>query len=54
MQRQEKSGIFLPYGGRQYFLEQRSWIVYLQGWSDKHICMLDLAQAGVALVCQIE
>jgi hypothetical protein len=45
---------FLLYGGRQHFLEQRSWIVYLRGWSDKLICVLDLARAGVALVCQIE
>jgi hypothetical protein len=45
---------FLLYGGRQHFLEQKSWIVYLRGWSDKLICALDLARVGVALVRQIE
>jgi hypothetical protein len=30
---------------------QKRWIVYLRGWSDKLICALDLARAGVALVC---
>jgi hypothetical protein len=54
MQRQEKSGIFYPTVVSNIFLEQRSWIVYLRGWSDKLICVLDLARAGVALVYQIE
>jgi hypothetical protein len=50
----KKNQDLLLYSGRQHFLEPRSWVVYLQGWSDELICVLDPARAGVALVCQIE
>jgi hypothetical protein len=55
MQRQEQLGIFyFKVVGNIFFSLQKRWIVYLQGWSYKLICTLDLAQAGVALVRQIE
>jgi hypothetical protein len=45
---------FLLYGGQQHFSELHSLFVYLRGWSDELIRMLDPAQGRVALVCQIE
>jgi hypothetical protein len=45
---------FLLYGGRQHFSELKSLFVYLRGWSDEFIRMLDPARGRVALVCQIE
>jgi hypothetical protein len=30
------------------------WVIYLWGWLDELICVLDPAQGGVGLVCQIE
>jgi hypothetical protein len=45
---------FLLYGDRQHFSELKSLVVYLQGWSDEFIRMLDPAQGRVALVYQIE
>jgi hypothetical protein len=45
---------FLLYGGRQHFSELKSLVVYLRGWSDEFIHMLDTARGRVALVCQIE
>jgi hypothetical protein len=45
---------FLLYGGRQHFSELQSLFVYLRGWSDELIHMMDLARGRVALVCQIE
>jgi hypothetical protein len=42
---------FLLYGGRQHFLELKSLVVYLWGWSDEFIRTLDPARGRVALVC---
>jgi hypothetical protein len=50
----KKNQDLLLYDGRQHFLELRSWFVYLWDWLDELICVLDLARAGLALVCQIE
>jgi hypothetical protein len=56
MQRQDQLGIFYFKVVGTIFSSslQKRWIVYLRGWSDKLICTLDLAWAGVALVRQIE
>jgi hypothetical protein len=45
---------FLLYGSRQHFSEVKSLFVYLWGWSDEFIRMLDLVRGSVALVSQIE
>jgi hypothetical protein len=45
---------FLLYGGRQHFSELKNLVVYLRGWSDEFIRMLDPARGRVALVCLIE
>jgi hypothetical protein len=50
----KKNQKFLLYGGRQHFSELSILVVYLQGWLDEFIRMLDPAQGRVVLVCQIE
>jgi hypothetical protein len=50
----KKNQEFLLYSGRQHFSELRSLVVYLRGWSDEFIRMLDTARGRVVLVCQIE
>jgi hypothetical protein len=50
----KKKQKFLLYSGRQHFSELRILVVYLQGWSDEFIRMLDPARGRVVLVCQIQ
>jgi hypothetical protein len=50
----KKNQAFLLYDGRQHFLELRSLVVYLRGWSNEFIRMLDPARGIVVLVCRIE
>jgi hypothetical protein len=52
--RQANQELFFLYGDWKNFSEHKSLVVYLQGWSDEFICMLDPAWGRVALVCQIE
>jgi hypothetical protein len=50
----KKNQEFLLYYGQQHSSELRSLVVYLRGWSDEFIRMLDPTRGRVVLVCQIE
>jgi hypothetical protein len=45
---------FFLYDGRQHYSALKKLVVYLQGWSNELVRMLDPVQRRVALVRQIE